>query len=317
MSGARVVLAEGPLPGPAFGELTDVELASGPLAAHVAAPRPDVGALIALGGTVDAALLERLPNLRLVARYGVGYDAVDVAACTERGVQVAITPGPVEDATAELTVALILALRRRVLAADALVRGGGWSDPVTVAPAELGIHDATIGLVGFGRIARRVALATHALGATILYTARNRVPEEVEASVGARHVALGELCAASDVVSVHCPLNDQTRGLVGAPELALMRDGAALVNTARGPIVDEQALVAEIAAGRLEAGLDVFAHEPEVPPALRESTRVVLSPHVGSGTRSAREQMTRICVENVRAALAGGRAPHLVPEQSA
>ncbi|HET6448998.1 MAG TPA: NAD(P)-dependent oxidoreductase [Conexibacter sp.] len=316
MSGASVVLAEGPLPGPAFAQLANVELAGRPLGEHVVAPRPDVGALIALGGAVDAALLDRLPNLRVVARFGVGYDAVDVAACSERGVQVAITPGPVEDATAELTVALILALRRRVLAADRLVRGGGWSSPVTAAPSERGIHDATIGFVGFGRIARRVALATAALGATILYTARNRVAEEVEATVGARRVALAELCASSDVVTVHCPLTDATRGLIGARELALMRDGAALVNTARGPIVDEAALVAQVVAGRLEAALDVFAHEPDVPLGLRASRHVVLSPHVGSATRSAREQMTRICVENVRAALAGERAPHLVPEQA-
>jgi glyoxylate reductase len=314
---AAAVISEGRIPGPAFDELPWVEVAPGPLHEVLREPRPGVRAAIVVGSRVDAALLDLFPDLALVARYGIGYDAVDVEACSARGVAVAITPGPVEVATAELTVALILAVRRRLLAIDATVRGGGWAPPVTELPAEEGIHAATVGLLGFGRIARRVAAATAALGARIIYTTRTPAPAEVEAAVGAEWVPLEELCSRSDVLSVHCPLNEETRGMIGAEQLGLMRDRAALVNTARGPIVEERALIAEVGAGRLEAGLDVFDAEPSVPPELRESPHVLLSPHAGSATRAAREQMTRICVDNVLAVLAGEPAPNLVPEQAA
>lgn len=314
-SGSIQVLAEGRLPGPAFERLPGVELVDGSLAECLSRPRPGVRAAIVLGGAVGPELLAMLPDLEVVVRFGVGYDLVDVAACTERGVQVSITPGPVEEATAELAVALILALRRRILAADATVRAGGWSSPVTELPGERGIHSATIGLVGFGRIGRRVALATSALGAQIVYTSRSPAPPDVEAATGGRWASLEELCATSDVVSVHCPLDESTRGLIGAAELARVRDGGALINTARGPIVDEAALIEAVRDGRIEAGLDVFAAEPAVPVELRESPHVVLSPHVGSNTLEARTRMTELAVDNVLAVLAGGHAPHLIPEQ--
>ena len=309
------VLAEDRLPGPAFDALRDVEIAGGPLAEIVGAPRPDVRAAIVVGGTVSAALLDRLPALEVVARFGVGYDTVDVAACTRRGIQVAITPGPVEAATAELAVALILAVRRRLLAADAAVRRGAWSPPPAELPGEEGLDERTLGLVGFGRIGRRVAQATAALGARIQYTARHRVPPEVEALTGARYASLDELLRTSDVVSLHCPLTDQTRGLIGARELGLLRDRTALINTARGPLVDEPALIAAVSSGRIAVGLDVYADEPHVPRELRAGRHAVLSPHAGSATRAARTRMTELCVENVLTVLAGGRAVHLVPEQ--
>jgi lactate dehydrogenase-like 2-hydroxyacid dehydrogenase len=309
------ILAEGRLAGKAFDELDGVAVLWGALSDHVLAVRPGVRGAIVLGGRVDEALLERLPDLAVVSRFGVGYDAVDIDACSRRGVQVAITPGPVEAATAELAMALILASRRSIPQTDAAVRRGEWSQPFSAMPTDEGIHAAKLGLIGFGRIGQRVARSAAALGADIYYATRNRAASEIESPLDAKWLPLPELLRTCDIISLHLPLNEQTRCLIGRAELALMRDGATLVNTARGPIVDEPALVAEIACGRISAALDVFSDEPHVPRELLASPRVVLSPHVGSGTRDAREQMTRLCVDNLLAVLNGRVAPYLVPEQ--
>jgi glyoxylate reductase len=300
-----LVLSEGRLPGSAFAELTNIEIADRPLGEYVAAPRTDVEAIISLGTPVHDGLLSFLPSLKLVARFGVGYDTVDVEACSRHGVMVTITVGAVESATAELTLALMLGVRRRLVAAHNAVRDGGWSETVTGLPDAEGLDSATVGLVGFGRIGQKVAACVHLLGASVLYTARRRLSAGDEAATGARWVGLDSLLTASDIVSIHCPLDASTRGLIAARELGLMRDGATLINTARGPIIDETALVNEIASGRLRAGLDVFEDEPLVPEALRASPNVLLSPHAGTATRLARSEMARLCVANVQAALAG------------
>jgi len=290
------VLASRRLPGPAWDELDDVELLEAPLAE----PRPDVEALVVVAQVVDDRLLDLLPSLRIVANYGVGYDGVDVEACARRGVAVANTPGVLDAATADLAFGLLLAAQRRIVEGDRYVRDGrwgtDWAEAVLLAEE---VSGGTLGVVGLGRIGSAVARRARAFDMRVLYTRRSPDPESM---------ALDDLLAEADVVSLHVPLTEETQGLIDARRLGLMRDGACLVNTARGAIVDEEALVRELVSGRLRAGLDVFAHEPSVPRELLDLPNVVLTPHIGSGTRATREAMTRVLVDNVLA-LRDGREP--------
>jgi glyoxylate reductase len=295
------VLATLPLPGPAWQELADVELVEGPWPEALAAPRLGVEALVAANEVVDEAVLERLPDLRLVANFGVGYDQVDVAACAARGVAVTNTPGVLDAATADLAMALLLAARRRVVEGDRLVRAGAWGAPWSAGPFLAGeVTGATFGVVGLGRIGSAVARRAVAFDMRVLHT--RRTPG------GDGYRELDDLMRESDVVSLHVPLSPETAGLISRERLALLRDGATLVNTSRGAVVDEEALVAELVSRRISAGLDVFAHEPEVPEALLGLENVVLTPHVGSATEETRAAMTRIVVDNV---LALGRGEEL------
>jgi glyoxylate reductase len=284
------ILATRRYPGPAFDELRDVEVA--PLAA-LDRPRPDVEALVVAN---EAPPLDLLPGLRVIANFGVGYDRIDVAACSERGILVTNTPGVLDAATADLAIALILAARRRVVEGDRLVRSGGWTGSWADSGLAEELTGSTLGIVGLGRIGSAVARRARGFDLRILYTRRTRA----ETDLGERR-ELDELLAESDVVTVHVPLTPETHGLIDARRLSLLRDGTVLVNTARGEIVDEPALVAELVSGRIRAGLDVFAHEPEVPQELLDLPNVVLTPHVGSATRQAREGMTRVVVDNLLA----------------
>ena len=273
----------------------------------IAGPLPGVEVLAVVAATVDDELLELLPDLRLVAGYGVGYDEIDVEACARRGVAVTNTPDALGVATADLTMALVLASRRRVVEGDRFVREGKWASGWVVGDL-LGdeIGGATLGIVGPGRIGSAVATRARAFGMNVLHTRR-----EDDGSTEFRE--LDDLLRESDVVTLHVPLTDETRGLLDGRRLSLLRDGACVVNTARGAIVDEGALVAELASGRLRAGLDVFAHEPNVPQALLELPNVVLSPHVGSATRATREAATAELVANILAALDRRPLPNPVP----
>ena len=273
----------------------------------IAGPRPGVEVLAVVAATVDDELLELLPDLRLVAGYGVGYDEIDVEACARRGVAVTNTPDALGVATADLTMALVLASRRRVVEGDRFVREGKWASGWVVGDL-LGdeVGGATLGIVGPGRIGSAVATRARAFGMNVLHTRR-----EDDGSSEFRE--LDDLLRESDVVTLHVPLTGETRGLLDARRLSLLRDGACLVNTARGAIVDEDALVAELASGRLRAGLDVFAHEPNVPRTLLELPNVVLSPHVGSATRATREAATAELVANILAALERRPPPNPVP----
>jgi glyoxylate reductase len=296
------VLASRRFPGPAWDALDDVAVEW-----PVTGPRPGVQVLAVVAATVDDELLELLPDLRLVAGYGVGYDGIDVEACARRGVAVTNTPDALGIATADLTMALVLASRRRVVEGDRFVREGKWASGWVVGDL-LGdeIGGATLGIVGLGRIGTAVATRARAFGMNVLHTRR-----EDDGSEERRE--LDDLLRESDVVTLHLPLNNETLGLIDARRLALLRDGACLVNTARGAIVDEDALVAELASGRLRAGLDVFVHEPNVPQALLDLPNVVLSPHVGSATRSTREAATAELVANILAALDRRPLPNPVP----
>ena len=273
----------------------------------VTGPRPGVEVLAVVAATVDDELLGLLPDLRLVAGYGVGYDEIDVEACARRGVAVTNTPDALGVATADLTMALVLASRRRVVEGDRFIREGQWGSGWVVGHL-LGdeIGGATLGIVGPGRIGGAVATRARAFGMNVLHTRRND-----DGTTEFRE--LDDLLRESDVVTLHVPLTDETRGLLDARRLSLLRAGACVVNTARGAIVDEDALVAELVSGRLSAGLDVFADEPNVPQALLGLPNVVLSPHVGSATRATREAATAELVANILAALERSPLPNPVP----
>jgi phosphoglycerate dehydrogenase-like enzyme len=309
---ARAILTEVVLAGADYGRLEHIEAWAD--LREAGGWRPDVGAMIVDNQRVDDDLLQRFPSLRVVCRYGIGYDTVDVVACTSRGIQVGITRGPVEIATAELAIALMLSSRRAITEYDSLVRQGQWSDPVSVLPVVPGLAGSRLGVVGLGRIGSLVAARALALGMTVAYHARHDSPAAV--GLGATRLELDELVATSDILTLHVPLTAETTALIDARRLALMPNGAMLVNTARGGVVNEEALLAELEAGRIYAGLDVYATEPTPSDRVRRAPNTVLTPHVASATRSARLEMTRLTVENVLAGLDGRSLPDRVDEQS-
>ena len=284
------VLATRRYPGPAFDELGDVEVRA---LGELESARPDVEALLVANEPVPVDLL---PELKLVANFGVGYDRLGIEELRRRGIAVANTPGVLSAATADLTFALILAVRRRVVEGDARVRRGEWRGSWADGFLAEELTGSTLGIIGLGRIGQAVARRAQGFELRVLYAQRTRA----ETDLG-EFRELDELLAESDLVTVHAPLTPETRGLLDARRLALLRDGAAVVNTARGEIVDESALAAELVSGRLRAGLDVFTHEPHVPEELLELPNVVLNPHLGSATRQTREAMTRLVVDNVLA----------------
>ena len=267
------------LPGPAWDELGRVEVAP------TDTPGPDVDVLIVINEPVDLGVY---PSLRLIANYSVGYDRIDVDAAKARGVAVTNTPGVLDAATADLAMALMLAARRGLVTGDRLVRAGEWHQEV----AGREVSGATLGIVGFGRIGSAVARRAASFDMDILPVRRSEGD-------------LDAVLRAADIVTLHVPLTAATTGLITRERLALLKDGATLVNTARGGIVDEQALVAELVSGRISAGLDVFAHEPRVPEELWSLDNVVLTPHIGSATVETRAGMTRIVVDNVLAFMRG------------
>jgi len=259
---------------------------------------------------VGERLFAAAPRLAVVANCATGVDNVDLAAARRHGVTVANTPGVLTADTADFTWALLLALLRRVVEADAYVRRGefrGWALDLLLGRS---LGSLTLGVVGAGAIGQAVLARARAFGMTTLYTSRRRLPEAREAALGASWRTLDELVAAADVVSLHAPLTPETRGLFDAARLARMRPGAFLVNTARGPLVDEEALAAALASGRLGgAALDVFEREPEVHAGLLGLPNVVLAPHLGSATAETRFRMAELSVAALLAVLVEGRTP--------
>jgi glyoxylate reductase len=299
------ILASRRFPGPAWDELDDVEYLTTALPDGIDGTRDDVEALAVVSETIDDRTLGRLPGLQLIANYGVGYDTIDVDAAAGRGVAVTNTPGVLTAATADLTFALILAVRRRVVTADRAVREARWSS-AWADPDFLGreVSGATLGIVGLGRIGAAVARRAEAFDMNVIHHSRRKS--------GERWRGLDDLLRTADVITLHLPLTPETEGLLDRRRLGLLHDGACLVNTARGPIVEEPALVDELVSGRIEAGLDVFAHEPRVPPELLDLPNVVLTPHIGSATIETRERMTRVLVDNLLAVARGEEPPNLV-----
>ena len=300
MLAAVKVLATRRYPGPAFDELENVEVSG---LDALGAPREDLNGLIVANEPVP---LDLLPALKIVANFGVGYDRIDVAACAARGVTVTNTPGVLDAATADLSFGLIMAVRREIVVADRFVRSAGWSGSWSEGGLAEELSGSTLGIVGLGRIGSAVARRARGFDLRVLYTQRRRSDSDL-----GEYRELDALLTESDLVSIHAPLTPETEGLIDAGRLALLRDGAVLVNTARGEIVDEPALVRELASGRISAGLDVFAHEPAVPAELLELPNVVLTPHIGSATRQTREAMTRLVVDNLLAVERGD--PPLTP----
>lgn len=308
-----VVLVTGPLLDPAPAELAAgarvVQLDGRPVAAAAAGC---AGLVVHPNTPIEEPVLA-LPGLRIVAAVGAGYDNIDVAAATRHGVVVTNTPGLLDEAVADFTWGLLLATARRIGEAERLVRSGGWSGLRLDLLLGRDLAGATLGLVGFGGIGRAVARRAPGFRMRVLYTARQRRPEACEAESGAAFRSLDDLLRESDIVSLHVPLGPETRHLIAAPQLALMKPDAILLNTSRGPVVDETALAAALEAAWLGgAGLDVHEAEPAVHPALLRSERVVLTPHLGSATTGARSAMCVAAVRNALAAVAGERPPNPV-----
>jgi lactate dehydrogenase-like 2-hydroxyacid dehydrogenase len=256
---------------------------------------------------IDAALLDAAgPRLRLVATVAVGYDNVDTAAAAARGVLVTNTPGVLTDATADLTLGLILAVTRRVGEGERLIRAERpWSFSLGFM---LGtdLSGKLLGIVGLGGIGQAVARRARAFGMRIAYTARHAATPEVAADLDATRLPLSELLGQADVVSLHCPLTDETRHLIDADALGSMKPSAFLVNTTRGPVVDEGALADALAREMIAgAALDVFEREPEVEPRLLGAENAVLTPHIGSATIETRTAMAELAARNVAAVLSG------------
>lgn len=271
------------------------------------------GLVCQLTDPVTARVIASAPRLRVISQVAVGHDNIDVLAATARGIVVTNTPDVLTEATADFTWALLLATARRVPEAERFLRAGRWNrwDIDLLAGAD--VSHRTLGIVGFGRIGRAVARRALGFGMKVLYASRNPAPPEVEHELRAIHVPLDTLLAQSDFVSIHCPLNAETRGLIGIEQFSRMRRSAILVNTSRGPVVDEAALAAALSEKLIAgAGLDVFEREPAIDPDLLALPNVVLTPHIGSATHATRQRMCTLAAENCAAVLTGNRPPNPV-----
>ncbi len=269
-------------------------------------------AICTLTDRVDASMLAGTTRLKILANYAVGYNNIDVAAATARGIVVTNTPDVLTDSTADLTWALILAVARRVAEGDAYVRSGAWSGWAPTQLLGTDVSGKVLGIVGMGRIGQAVAQRAAGFNMRICYTSRTpqapgRLPSQWEQR------ALPDLLKAADFVSLHVPLTPATHHLINARHLALMKPTAFLINTSRGPVVEEAALVDALIQRRLAgAGLDVFEQEPVFHPSLRELRQVVLLPHLGSATLATRVRMGMICLDNIAALFAGQPAPNQI-----
>lgn len=265
------------------------------------------GAVTLLANPVTARVLDACPKLKVVGNVAVGFDNVDLTAAEERGVWVTNTPDVLTEATADLTWALILAVTRRLVEADRYLREGrfsGWSLDLLLG---IGLQGRTLGIIGYGRIGRAVAHRALAFGMKVVYHDQHRFDQP---HPPAAYRSLDGLLATSDVVTLHAPLTDQTHHLMNESRLRAMRPGAVLINTARGPLVDEEALAKVLLSRHLAgAGLDVYEHEPEVHLSLLEHPHVVLLPHVGSATVQTRTAMAELAATNVLAVLDGREPP--------
>lgn len=269
-------------------------------------------AICTLNERFDGEVLAAAPALRVIANYAVGYNNIDVEAAKARGIVVTNTPDVLTNATADITWALILAVARRVVEGDQLVRRNQWTGWSPTQMLGIDLSGKTLGIIGMGRIGQAVARRATGFEMNVLYSTRSeRSPKELHASW--QRVSFEELLRRSDFLSLHLPLAPDTHHLINDTALRLMKPTAFLINAARGPVVDEAALVQALQEHRLAgAGLDVYEREPELHPGLRELSQVVLLPHLGSATSETRIRMGLMCVENVLAVLEGKPAPNRV-----
>lgn len=268
------------------------------------------GLLCMITDRVDEELMQEASKLRVIANFGVGYDNIDVAAASERRIPVSNTPEVLTDATADLTFALILAAARRLLEGDHMTRAGEfrfWT-PMHFLGHE--VSGKTLGIVGLGGIGRAVAKRARGFDMEVLYHGRHRLERDREKEFEVTYAEMDRLLSRSDFVSLHVPLTRETRHLIGKDELAVMKPSAYLINTSRGPVVDEKALLEALRDGTIAgAGLDVFEHEPDITPGLEQLRNVVLLPHVGSATIETRTKMALRAAKNLLAGLRGERPP--------
>ncbi|MDQ2816668.1 MAG: D-glycerate dehydrogenase [Candidatus Eremiobacteraeota bacterium] len=259
---------------------------------------------------VDGEFLAAVPGLKMVANVAVGFDNLDVAAATRAGVALSNTPGVLDETTADLAFALILASARRIVEADRLVRTGTWSGWGIMQYLGHDVHHATLGIVGLGRIGRALARRSAGFAMTLLYTDEAPAGPDVEKELKARFVSMDELLRTADFVSLHVPLTPQTRHLIDAAALRAMKPTAHLINTSRGPVVEEQALIDALAHGVIAgAGLDVYEHEPQISPDLIALPNVVLLPHIASASHATRGRMAEVAATNVIAFFNGEALP--------
>jgi len=271
------------------------------------------GAVCCLTDRVDAKLLERCARLKVVANIAVGYNNIDLAACTARGVMATNTPGVLDDSTADLAWALMLATARRLTELERRVRGGEWTGWKLKQWLGVDVHHATLGIFGLGRIGQAIARRAAGFEMTVLYHNRNRVDSDIEKKLHASFVTKAELLKQSDFVVLQVPYSPETHHMIGAAELKLMKPTAILINSTRGGVVDDVALVAALKSGVIRAaGLDVFENEPRLNPGLLGLDNVVLAPHVGSSTEDTRRAMAMTAARNLVAALSGGKPPNLL-----
>lgn len=277
--------------------------------AEILARMPEADAVLACAA-IDAQMIAAAPRLKIISNYGAGYDRIDTQAAAARGIPVTNIPDDTMQATAELALALLMSLSRRVTELDRALRAG--EQGLFTMGARMGhtLNGKLLGIIGMGHIGGALANMCRALGMNVAYYNRHRLPGEREQ--GCRYMELDELIAASDVISINCPLTDSTRGLMDARRIALMKPQAMLINTSRGGVVDTAALIEALRQKRIAgAGLDVFPQEPDVPAELLELDNVVLTPHVGTNTVETRAQMASACAQRIMEAL-DGRTPRNV-----
>jgi glyoxylate reductase len=271
------------------------------------------GLLSMITDSVDGELMDRAPRLRMIANMAVGYNNIDVKAATARGIPVSNTPGVLTDATAELAFALILAAARRIADMDRITRRGEfrfWA-PMLFLGTE--VTGKTLGIIGLGRIGKAVARRARGFDMRVIYHNRERMGSDEERELQAEYSDMKRLLRESDFVSLHVPLTEETKYLIGEKELAMMKPTAFLINTSRGPVVDEKALVKVLRERKIGgAGLDVYENEPALAPGLTELDNVTLLPHVGSGTLETRTRMASLAVENLLAGLRGDVPPNIL-----
>lgn len=272
-----------------------------------------VGLLLSGADRIDGPLLEAAPQLKVVCNVAVGYNNLDLAACTAHGVLATNTPGVLDETTADLTWALLLAAARRLPEADRFVRAGQWQGWRGDGFLGVDVHHATLGIIGLGRIGQAVARRARGFAMKVIYHNRHRLPRKVEEQLGVTYATLPGLLKKADFISLHLPYSPEVHHLIGAREIAQMKPSAILVNAARGGLVDDGALVAALRERRIAAaGLDVFENEPKFNPGFLELDNVALVPHIGSATSATRHAMFRYAVKNLAAVLAGRRPPALL-----
>ena len=288
----------------------DVPLAAETLAQHL---NDKQGVVCSLTDRIDDPLLTRCPQLKVVANIAVGYNNIDLAACTARGVMATNTPGVLDDSTADLAWTLMLATARRLTEAEAYIRAGQWKGWHLKQLLGVDVHHATLGIIGMGRIGQVIARRAAGFEMRVIYHNRTRLGAEIERRLNATYVSKDELLAQADFVVLQMPYSPQTHHLIGEAELKKMKPSAILINSTRGGVVDDAALIRALRNGTLRAaGLDVFEGEPKLNPGFLELKNVVLAPHVGSSTEATRRATAMTAAKNAVAALTGGTPPNLL-----